>query len=248
MKKKMNKKVVWKIVLGIIFLVIILNYINANKYMISYVLNPEQYKERELNIKKYKEMHNCKIELNQLIITGEDPYIVFDIGNTTVYDVKRNDILEKYHGGYKIYYGIDALFYEDNVAEVRYKPVKTFMVNEKINTIRIDFEDVTKGTFKITDSKIAYVNDGQLVGIYKKSLIRGAIVFFIFLAIMFGVLIWNLYKNRYKKFAISVLYLFMGESVITASLGTEKVMLFIMLNVLLLGLYLGICKENGEKE
>lgn len=240
----MKRKLVWMpIVFIIIYIIVICVSIVHNSHIKTAIKSNDmhtQYKCEKTNIVG---IHDCLLdEENKIKILGGDPFLIYefeplDVGLVSVSGIKD------YKGVYKLYYAMDEPFSEYRVATTRENNL--FVVGERVNTIRVDFENVPVGaTYDLSD----YV--GLVINENLNDIFLSVLIFIVYVVLSLLCFIYFLWKNRVLRMIVA-----WGYSIIISAIWvhcifiqTDMLVSMAMLIVACAGLFLAVNKVKFGEE
>lgn len=152
--KRVNKRFLVVIFMCVTTLYMFYTLILCNQDKLRYIVKNEEYTYTSIDPFEYVELNDCIVKDEKLCVTGNDPYIVYKLTPTWVWDVYVN-MLKDYEGTYKVYYAFRGGFSENNIGTYYKTNSKPEMrIGQYIDFIRIDFNDVTMNdTYSIVEKK-----------------------------------------------------------------------------------------------
>lgn len=247
MKNKKNI-IVWGL-LGISLLIIFQNYFNVNGTLIKYVLKNDKYQQVDINIEDYVDIHDCVLEENRVIITGDDPYIVYYTPRIQAYDITiNNKSIIKYTGNYKIYFSDGTIFSEDFVGKKEREMDFCYSINSNVQAVRVDFEGVTKDEYTILEKKIATINDNTRIPQLISLLVTRLFLVCIYIVISYLYTILLIYRKMYRKYYVNLIYIVLSSDIVINASSFRKITLLIMTISLLIGMFLIQKNVSTERE
>lgn len=248
---KDKKRIILYFVLFLIYIMIVLfMLVLHDKKEVRFFVKKAEYHPQEINVIDSVKTNDCVIDQENCIrITGNDPFIVYDLSPVWVWDVSLN-ISDDYAGNYKIYYGLDYIFSEKNTGKA-YGGNNEFIIGDYVNSVRVDFEQSSIGDeYSIRDDGRLYLNNRKqtnIIDVLIKETVYG-FIFFIFASVyMLSRIIRKRYKNLFFIYCCSIFvnYIWIIAAVNNLEVSI-KIWIFIMSCIGLI--FVGNIKGIEEKE
>ncbi len=248
---KDKKRIILYVMLLLIYIMIVLFMLLLHdKKEVRFFVKRAEYHPQEIDIIDSVKTNDCVIDQENCIqITGDDPFIVYDVPPVWVWDVSL-DITDDYAGFYKIYYGLDYIFSEKNIGKADGGNGE-FIIGDYINSIRIDFEQSSLGdVYRIRDDGRLYLNSREqtnIVNVLIKEMAYGLVFFILAGAYMLSRIIRKRYQNLLSIYCCSI---FVNYIWIIAAVNNPEVSIKIWIFIMnCIGLiFVGNIKGIEEKE
>lgn len=151
-KLKNKKKQIAAFIVCIFTLYVFCLLLWHNFDKIRYVFDNDEYIYKSVNAENYMEVNDCILKNGEMIITGDDPYVVYKLDPMWVWDVSP-EMFKDYGGTYQVFYALQEGFSESKVAKFYNTDSKPELrVGKYIDKLRIDFNDIVVGdVYKIVE-------------------------------------------------------------------------------------------------